>query len=95
MGGILADDMGLGKTVQVIALLLDAHQEKEHSVSLVVAPTSLAYNWLSELNRFAPELSVMVCWAAPAYSAQSDSPRKRSGGCGRTDYVLSADSPGH
>ena len=60
MGGILADDMGLGKTVQVIALLLDAHQEKEHSVSLVVAPTSLAYNWLSELNRFAPELSVMV-----------------------------------
>ena len=60
MGGILADDMGLGKTVQVIALLLGAHQEKEHSVSLVVAPTSLAYNWLSELNRFAPELSVMV-----------------------------------
>jgi len=25
-----------------------------------VAPTSLTYNWLSELNRFAPELSVMV-----------------------------------
>ena len=26
----------------------------------MVAPTSLTYNWLSELNRFAPELSVMV-----------------------------------
>ena len=58
MGGILADDMGLGKTVQVISLL-KATQQKDQ-VSLVVAPTSLTYNWLSELNRFAPELSVMV-----------------------------------
>ena len=58
MGGILADDMGLGKTVQVISLL-KANQQKDQ-VSLVVAPTSLTYNWLSELNRFAPELSVMV-----------------------------------
>lgn len=69
MGGILADDMGLGKTIQVIALLLDAHQEKEHGVSLVVAPTSLAYNWLSELNRFAPELSVMVLAGSSAQRA--------------------------
>ena len=58
MGGILADDMGLGKTVQVIALLKAVHQPGD--LSLVVAPTSLTYNWLSELNRFAPELSVMV-----------------------------------
>ena len=58
MGGILADEMGLGKTVQVISLL-KANQYKDQ-VSLVVAPTSLTYNWLSELNRFAPELSVMV-----------------------------------
>lgn len=58
MGGILADDMGLGKTVQVISLLKAHHRPEE--VSLVVAPTSLTYNWLSELNRFAPELSVMV-----------------------------------
>ena len=58
MGGVLADDMGLGKTVQVIALLKACRQAGE--ISLVVAPTSLTYNWLSELNRFAPELSVMV-----------------------------------
>lgn len=58
MGGILADDMGLGKTVQVIALLKATC--KPEQVSLVVAPTSLTYNWLSELSRFAPELSVMV-----------------------------------
>lgn len=58
MGGILADDMGLGKTVQMIAMLKAAHQEAaaagKHVLSLVVSPTSLTYNWLSELERFAP-----------------------------------------
>lgn len=58
MGGILADDMGLGKTVQVIAMLKATR--KPGQTSLVVAPTSLTYNWLSELERFTPELSVMV-----------------------------------
>ena len=58
MGGIMADDMGLGKTVQVIALLKTTREAGQ--VSLVVAPTSLTYNWLSEINRFAPEMSVMV-----------------------------------
>lgn len=58
MGGVLADDMGLGKTVQMIALLLAVRERGQ--TSLVVAPTSLTYNWLSELNRFAPALSVMV-----------------------------------
>ena len=58
MGGVLADDMGLGKTVQVIALLL-ATREPEQT-SIVVSPTTLIYNWLSELKRFAPDLSAMV-----------------------------------
>ena len=58
MGGVLADDMGLGKTVQVIALLLATREPSR--CSLVVAPTSLTYNWLSELGRFAPDLSAVV-----------------------------------
>ena len=58
MGGILADDMGLGKTVQIIALIL-ANREAGRT-SLVVAPTSLTYNWLSEIRRFAPDLSAVV-----------------------------------
>ncbi len=58
MGGILADDMGLGKTVQIIALLTAAREENR--VSLVVAPTSLTYNWLSEVHRFAPEMGAAV-----------------------------------
>ena len=58
MGGVLADDMGLGKTVQVIALLQTNREEGR--TSLVVAPTSLTYNWLSEIRRFAPELSAVI-----------------------------------
>ncbi len=58
MGGVLADDMGLGKTVQVIALL-QATRERTRT-SLIVAPTSLTYNWLSEFHRFAPEMSAVV-----------------------------------
>ena len=58
MGGILADDMGLGKTAQIIALLLATREDGR--TSLVVAPTSLTYNWLSEFRKFAPNLSVTV-----------------------------------
>ena len=58
MGGILADDMGLGKTAQIIALLLATREAGR--TSLVVAPTSLTYNWLSEFRKFAPNLSVTV-----------------------------------
>ncbi|MBR6164600.1 MAG: DEAD/DEAH box helicase [Clostridia bacterium] len=58
MGGILADDMGLGKTAQIIALLQTAREKGR--TSLVVAPTSLTYNWLSEIRRFAPDLSAVI-----------------------------------
>ncbi len=71
LGGVLADDMCLGKTVQVIALLLMAKAEApdECRTSIVVAPTTLTYNWLSELERFAPNLSVMVMAGTAAQRA--------------------------
>ena len=59
LGGILADDMGLGKTLQVIAFLL-AHREEGRPPALVVAPTSLMYNWLEEIEKFAPELKASI-----------------------------------
>ncbi len=59
LGGILADDMGLGKTLQVIAFLM-ARRDEEKPPSLVVAPTSLMYNWMDEIQRFAPELRATV-----------------------------------
>ncbi|MDR1209658.1 MAG: DEAD/DEAH box helicase [Clostridiales bacterium] len=57
-GGILADDMGLGKTIQVISLLL-AEKGRTGRPSIVVAPTSLVYNWESEIKRFAPSLAAL------------------------------------
>jgi SNF2 family DNA or RNA helicase len=54
-GAILADEMGLGKTVQTLALL--SHRAGV-GPALVVAPTSVVPNWLSEAARFTPELTV-------------------------------------
>ena len=48
---LLADEMGLGKTVQVLAFL--SRLEKNLPV-LVVAPTSLLFNWRLEIDRFLP-----------------------------------------
>ena len=57
MGGCLADDMGLGKTIQALALILE-HASK--GATLVVAPTSVCYNWIQECTRFAPGLKVVL-----------------------------------
>ena len=60
-GGILADDMGLGKTLQVIVLVMVTLEHAAPKLpSLVVAPTSLVYNWREEIAKFAPELSVLI-----------------------------------
>ncbi len=61
LGGILADEMGLGKTVQMIsAILRSCTDEEEHLPSLVVTPTTLTYNWLSEIRKFAPSLRTVL-----------------------------------
>jgi superfamily II DNA or RNA helicase len=56
-GACLADDMGLGKTVQALALLL--HRAKG-GPALVIAPTSVAANWIDEVARFAPTLEIVL-----------------------------------
>lgn len=58
-GGILADDMGLGKTLQVLAFIKSG-QETSKKPNLVVAPTSLVYNWKAETEKFVPDLKVNV-----------------------------------
>ena len=60
MGGILADDMGLGKTLQVLTLLYSERNESKAEPSLVVAPTSLIYNWEAEVQKFVPDLRTLV-----------------------------------
>ena len=57
VGGILADDMGLGKTLQTLAVILDRAKE---GPSLVIAPTSVGFNWIREVNKFAPELTATL-----------------------------------
>src|SRR5699024_114902 len=63
LGGILADDMGLGKTLQSIAYILSAPSEMPH---LIVAPSSVLYNWKNECGKFAPDLSVAILTGTPA-----------------------------
>jgi superfamily II DNA or RNA helicase len=60
LGGVLADEMGLGKTLQAIALVCHAKAHGETAPFLVVAPTSVVYNWVAECERFAPDLDVRM-----------------------------------
>jgi SNF2 family DNA or RNA helicase len=68
-GGILADDMGLGKTLQVITFILSEKTEQARP-SLVIAPTSLVYNWQEEVNKFAPDLNLLVVSGDPKERAE-------------------------
>ncbi|MBX9690922.1 MAG: DEAD/DEAH box helicase, partial [Cyanobacteria bacterium] len=65
LAGILADDMGLGKTIQALALMLNHYKNGKgkggkRGPSLVVAPTSVVYNWLSEAKKFTPTLNTAL-----------------------------------
>jgi superfamily II DNA or RNA helicase len=57
VGACLADDMGLGKTLQALALILSRAPK---GPTLVIAPTSVCLNWVSEAARFAPTLNVKL-----------------------------------
>ena len=59
-GGVLADDMGLGKTIQALAWMVLGRERGVGGPSLVVAPTSLLFNWRDEAARFAPDLRVLT-----------------------------------
>lgn len=55
---LLADEMGLGKTVQVAVALELLWRRNEIDRALVVCPSSLKWNWVYEISRWAPSLSV-------------------------------------
>ncbi len=54
VGACLADDMGLGKTIQTLALLT---ARGRGGPALVIAPTSVCFNWINETTKFTPSLS--------------------------------------
>jgi SNF2 family DNA or RNA helicase len=49
---ILADDMGLGKTIQAIAVAQLMHEYMQVQKVLIICPTSLKYQWQSEIEKF-------------------------------------------
>ena len=59
-GGILADEMGLGKSIQLICFIKEIIKEKKDAKILIVAPTSLVYNWKNEFDKFGSEISYKV-----------------------------------
>ena len=60
-GGCLADDMGLGKTIQGLSYILRQKEKGElDKPVLVVAPTSVVFNWKAEAEKFCPKLKAVI-----------------------------------
>ena len=95
LGGVLADDMGLGKTLQTLALVEYARTlrqaqgtEAAHGPFLVVAPTSVVSNWVTEAQRFTPNLVVRGITATNAKSRSSVADDSRGADIVVTSYAL-------
>ena len=55
-GGFLCDEMGLGKTVQLVSTMLGNPKPR----TLIIVPKSIITQWVEEIHRFAPNLTVSV-----------------------------------
>jgi SNF2 family DNA or RNA helicase len=91
LGGVLADDMGLGKTLQTLALLCHRKETapedpRTHKPFLVVAPTSVVPNWISECRKFAPGLAIAGITDTQARAAKNGQP-----GAGLAEAAAEAD----
>jgi len=80
-GACLADDMGLGKTLQALAVILSRASE---GPTLVLAPTSVCFNWQQEAHRFAPTLKVKMF----GESNDIDKREQLLNECGAFDLVI-------
>ena len=55
-GGFLCDEMGLGKTVQLVSTMLGNPKPR----TLIIVPKSIITQWVEEINRFAPSITINV-----------------------------------
>lgn len=76
INGVLADDMGLGKTIQTIAFLgwlrSQTTRTMKRKTHFIVVPASTLNNWMNEMKRFAPSLTVVTY-----HGSQADRAEKR------------------
>ena len=68
LGGILADEMGLGKSIQTIYFIKEILKDKPNAKIIIICPTALVYNWVSEFDKFGSDLK---------YTAVAESKQKR------------------
>ncbi len=71
-GGCLADDMGLGKTLQTLAFLSAMQTKHKGETHLIVCPTSLIYNWQTEIDKFTPNLNYFIHYGADRVLEEHD-----------------------
>ena len=57
---ILADDMGLGKTLQAIVSTEVLRKQFNISTAIIICPTSLKYQWKTEIEKFTGNKNVTV-----------------------------------
>jgi superfamily II DNA or RNA helicase len=57
---MIADEMGLGKTVQAIGAAILLRREAGVRKVLIVCPTSLKYQWRSEIERFSGDDALVI-----------------------------------
>ncbi|MCP4137597.1 MAG: DEAD/DEAH box helicase [bacterium] len=57
---LLADEMGLGKTIEALALSELLLREFDCKNILIICPTSLKYQWLSEISKFTNREALVV-----------------------------------
>ena len=57
---ILADDMGLGKTIQAIGVAQLLYEYKQVQKVLIICPTSLKYQWQSEIEKFSTAKPMVI-----------------------------------
>lgn len=71
---LIADDMGLGKTIQAIAAAEIMKKELGIDKVLIVCPTSLKYQWKTEIEKFTGSTVKVIEGAAHKRPEQYNSP---------------------
>ncbi|KAK4689103.1 ATP-dependent DNA helicase, partial [Tremellales sp. Uapishka_1] len=69
LNGILADEMGLGKTLQTISFLAHLKSKGTWGPFLIVCPLSVLHNWITEFEKFTPDIPVLMYHGSPEHRA--------------------------